>query len=93
MSVYSTTDSQPIGDGLLAISAESNTEKVHIMSPGVEYNYKSYSHLQGRSFQDQFCTAIYCEFWILPDGEAAEFVHHNELTLGINQQGGYLSDA
>jgi MoaA/NifB/PqqE/SkfB family radical SAM enzyme len=76
---------------LSAIRAGPWADKVFVAPPGVEHNLEAYYAPPTLPFQKQFCTAIYRELWLLPDGNMAACVHLPELTMGNVCQEGLMA--
>ncbi len=90
-SAFSGVDPALILSELSAIREGPWTERVFVAPPGVEQNLEAYYDSRALSFQDQFCTAIYRELWILPDGEVAACAHLKDMAMGNIRQAGLMA--
>jgi radical SAM protein with 4Fe4S-binding SPASM domain len=74
-----------------AIRAGPWAERVFVAPPGVEQHLEAYYAPHAPPFSDQFCTAIYRELWVLPNGDVGACVHITELSMGNVRKDGVMA--
>jgi len=87
---YSQVDWGLISNELRTIRSERWSDKVFVMPPGVEQNFAAYYAPQAAHFTNQFCSAIYREAWVLPNGDVAACSHLNHLVMGNIREAGLM---
>ena len=66
-------------------------ERIIVAPPGVEQHLEAYYAPHAPPFSNQFCTAIYRELWVLPNGDVGACVHITELFVGNVREGGAMA--
>ncbi|MGA9347697.1 MAG: radical SAM protein [Anaerolineae bacterium] len=74
-----------------AIRAGPWADRVVVAPPGVEQYLEAYYVPHAPPFSDQFCTAIYRELWVLPNGDVGACVHIPELSMGNVREDGVMA--
>ena len=83
-------DPELLGREMAAIRAGPWSDIVYMTPPGVEQNLAPYYAPHAPPFENQRCTAVYRELWILPNGDLAACAHIPELSMGNVRAGGVM---
>jgi radical SAM protein with 4Fe4S-binding SPASM domain len=62
------------------------SDLVFVAPPGTERHPEAYYAPDAPPFRNQFCTAVYRELWVLPNGDVSACGHIHELSMGNVRQ-------